>query len=101
MNPSDFVVEPLALGFFCRACGAFNGDAREFRFVCRACDADRPRLPELPPFTHREQLAPDVVLLTAPGRNVKKPCLWCGSTTVVAEGTDIVRCAVCRATSGP
>lgn len=39
----EYVVEPLALGFFCRKCKAFTGDAKEFHRTCRCCGADRPR----------------------------------------------------------
>lgn len=40
----EYVQEPLAMGFFCRACGVFNGDAKVFLVTCRSCDAPRPRL---------------------------------------------------------
>ena len=39
-----YVVEPLALGWFCVACGVFNGDAKEFLTRCRSCGAGRPEV---------------------------------------------------------
>ena len=38
----ELVVQALAAGWWC-ACGGFNGDAKEFRMTCRACDAPRPK----------------------------------------------------------
>lgn len=38
-----YIVEPLALGFFCRACSVWNGDQKEVRTTCRACETERPR----------------------------------------------------------
>jgi hypothetical protein len=43
--PSAYVVEPLALGWFCRSCDSFNGDHKEFLTKCRCCDAPRPKRP--------------------------------------------------------
>lgn len=59
-EPVEYVVEPLATGFFCRntACGAFNGDAKEFRLTCRACETPRPKMDLLPPFTTRQPICP-------------------------------------------
>lgn len=41
----EYVVEPLAEGWFCRnpVCGIFNGDAKEFLRTCRMCGSERPR----------------------------------------------------------
>jgi hypothetical protein len=42
---AEYVIEPLALGWFCRngACRAFNGDAKEFLIACRSCGSARPQ----------------------------------------------------------
>lgn len=37
-----YVVEALARGWFCRACGVFNGDEKVFLTKCRNCEAARP-----------------------------------------------------------
>ena len=44
MSEGDYVRESLAWGFFCPHCHCWNGDEKEFRETCRACEAPRPRV---------------------------------------------------------
>lgn len=43
-HETRYAIQPLALGFFCSrpSCGVFNGDGKEFRLMCRSCEAPRP-----------------------------------------------------------
>lgn len=47
----EYVTEALAWGFFCRRCGAFTGDAKEFHVTCRCCGAPRPKHNHVARFT--------------------------------------------------
>lgn len=42
---SGYVVEPLALGWYCpnADCGVFNGDEKVFLLKCRTCETGRPK----------------------------------------------------------
>jgi hypothetical protein len=40
----EYVREMLAWGWFCRGCGIWNGDEKEFLIVCRHCEHPRPRV---------------------------------------------------------
>jgi hypothetical protein len=41
----DYIVEAMALGWFCRNpdCRVFNGDEKQFLLVCRCCGSPRPK----------------------------------------------------------
>jgi hypothetical protein len=43
VDQSKYVIEPLALGWYCPSCGCFNGDEKVFLLQCRACETDRPK----------------------------------------------------------
>jgi uncharacterized protein len=45
VSGTDYVVEPLAVGWFCRneECAVFNGDLKEFLLTCRTCGSPRPK----------------------------------------------------------
>ena len=45
MSQEGYVVEPLALGWYCpnADCGVFNGDEKVFLLKCRTCETDKPK----------------------------------------------------------
>lgn len=48
----EYVREALCWGFFCRKCGAFTGDEKEFHVTCRCCGHPRPRVDHVVRGTH-------------------------------------------------
>jgi hypothetical protein len=48
----EYMREALCWGWFCRACGVWNGDAKVFLTACRCCEASRPRVDHVVRGTH-------------------------------------------------